>query len=118
MSDNQIVLMVGEFFMDKKNITGIVIIIVSVIASAAIGFIGLEEFVGTTLMPILWIVTGLAVTGAGYLISFIVKAITKRDLRYWILPSVSAIATLVTIFMCIKESHSFMGSLGVAIIST
>ena len=104
--------------MDKKNITGIVIIIASAIASVAIAFIGLEEFVGTTLMPVLWIVTGLAATGAGYLISFIVKAITKRDLRYWILPAVVAISTVATILMCIKESHSFMGNLGLAIIAT
>ena len=104
--------------MGNKNITGIVIIIASAIASAAIVFIGLEEFVGTTLMPVLWIVTGLAATGVGYLISFIVTAITKRDLRYWILPAVAAVATIVTILMCVKESHSFMGSLGVAIIVT
>lgn len=104
--------------MEKKNITGIVIIIASAIASVAIGLIGLEEFVGTMLMPVLWIVTGLAAAGVGYLISFVVIAITKRDLRYWILPAVAAVATLVTILMCIKENQEFMGSLGVAIIAT
>ena len=101
--------------MNRKNTVAIVITAAAVIGVMAIWLIGVDEFIAIPLILILWIVTGLAAMGAGYIISLIVWAITKRSFRYWILPAVSYLAVILTLMQCIWESKQFMGDLGVSV---
>ena len=92
------------------------IVITAVLAGGIILLCGLDAFLGFPLCFVLWLAVGYGATALAHLIAMLVYLITKKNYLNMLLVLCPGLLTLISIGWAIRESQSFMGSLGAAVI--